>query len=226
MKKIKSIKDLLRISDEYYNYLIGKIDFDKDGWPIFSKEHFLIDNPKHVITFQNRNNKIVSDRAHTLLCFFSPDKVIYPRLCDLFYELNEYKEYIGVASTDITVTDDMDEELQELIILVNQLFMAILAVNGVKIVFNTRCGSKRSLRCFANVPQGIMCISGFLGCSVSNNYFEANKYIDKILALRPSVLIIYGKRDKWVEDELNLLGIEFIRFNDFHSLCTMARRVA
>ena len=98
MKIINNVQDLLLIAEEYYDYLKGKIEFDKNGWPIFRKGHFLMEKPGFVITFQNRKNKVVTDKAHTLLCLFSPDRNIYPRFTKLFDELNEYKKYMGVAS--------------------------------------------------------------------------------------------------------------------------------
>lgn len=46
------------------------------------------------------------------------------------------KKFMGVIGSDLTVTSDTDLEWQEAIMLVNQLYMAVLAVNNVKVVQN------------------------------------------------------------------------------------------
>ena len=47
---------------------------------------------------------------------------------------------------DATVTQDMDLEWQEEMMLLNQLFMAVLAVNDVRVVANLRTGSRETFR--------------------------------------------------------------------------------
>ena len=129
-----------------------------------------------------------------------------------------YKEYLGVIGPDITITEDMDAEMQETILLANQLFMAVLAVNGIKVVLNTRAGNRPAGVAFVNIPRGIMCASGFFGCPKSKNIIEALRYTDKILTIFPSALIIYGKKDSLVEEQLNQLGIRYRYYKDFHTL--------
>jgi hypothetical protein len=217
-KHISSIADLLDVISLMYQYLHGKIEFSNDGWPLFKKEHFLKVWPDLVVTYRDRNCVLVKDKKKTLLCFFTADCRIYPRFVKVFQEVNIYKEYLGVVEPDITVTQDMDVELQKVIMLANQLFIAVLAVNGVKIVLNTRSGDKDTLSCFRYIPRGVVCASGFLGCEKSNDYWEAATYTDKVLGLMPDKLIIYGKQDRLIDEQLSVVGISYRYYEDFHTL--------
>jgi hypothetical protein len=217
-KHIYSISDLLNIISLMYQYLQGRIEFSCDGWPVFKKEHFLEVWPDLVVTFRDRKSALVKNKKKTLLCFFTADCRIYPRFVKVFKEINTYKEFLGVVEPDVTVTQDMDVELQEVIMLANQLFIAALAVNGVRIVLNTRSGNKDTLSCFKYIPRGVVCASGFLGCEKSKNYWEAATYTDKVLGLMPERLIIYGKQDQLIDEQLDAIGIAYRYYEDFHTL--------
>lgn len=118
---------------------------------------------------------------------------------------------------DITITRDMDFEMQEMIMLANQLFVATLVVNNIKIIFNTRNGTLNTLNCFKHVPRHVMCASGFLGCDNSSDIFSSSPYVNKILRLMPSKLLIYGKHDYIVDQQLESLGINYRYYSDFHT---------
>ncbi|MCF0125134.1 MAG: hypothetical protein HUJ68_05155 [Clostridia bacterium] len=63
---------------------------------------------------------------------------------------------MGVIQSDITITCDMDIELQQAIMLLNSLYIAVLGVNGIKIIGNTRCGdivTQNNFKCF---PKDVM----------------------------------------------------------------------
>lgn len=212
---IASLADMLICINDLQRSLEGKIEFDKSGLPIFKREHFLQEIPEYVAPFPNRGNRLYAEPDKTAICFFCGDKFLYTRLKKVWRELDIYKQFQGVAFLDITVTDDMDIEWQRLIMLANQLFAAVLAVNGIKLIFNTRCGSRSTWDCLKQIPDGIMAISGFLGCSNAHNFFETVEFIDKILMIRPSQLLIYGKSDKWVDDVLERMGIRYRYFMDF-----------
>lgn len=118
----------------------------------------------------------------------------------------------------------MDLELQDTIILANQLFMAILAVNGIKVVLNTRIGNKNFTEYFKNIPHFTMCASGFLGCKNAKSHLEANSYVNKICYLFPEKLLLYGKKDILVNEQLNNLGINYKYYEDFHTMISKKRR--
>lgn len=119
---------------------------------------------------------------------------------------------------DVTVTSDMDEEWQEAIILLNHLFLAVLAVNGIKILLNTRTGGLDPDVIFKNTPHGVMVAAGFLGCDTTADECDYS-FMKKILVLLPEKLILYGKHDKIAERQLDILGIDFRTYTDFHRLC-------
>lgn len=221
--QILNLKDIFVVIDTFYQYLESKdIDFDESGFPVFRSEMFLQDWPELVIPFSQRKNSLVVNRQKTVICFFDKDHKLYPRLSKLFDEIEEYKNYMGVVGMDITVTDDMDEEWQEAMVLLNQLFLAVLAVNDIKIVINTRTAGIETEKVFKNVPQGIMVASGFLGCERLKDR-EDFSYLSKILALLPEKLIIYGKHDTKAEEQLDAMGINYRVYTDFHRLCKEVR---
>ena len=215
---VNNLIKLLKVVDNYYYYLKQRnFKFNKRGFPIFEKEMFLTEYPQMVIPYFQRKNKKISNKKDVVLCTFSKDAYIYPRLEKIFEEIAEYKKYKGVIISDLTVTRDMDIEFQTLLMLINQLYGAILAVNGIKIVMNARNGLPDTLKNFDNVPKNVMYASSSLGCS-KQGAFDLT-YIRKIIYLQPSKLILYGKHDHFVEDYLNNLGFDFICLPDFHTLC-------
>lgn len=177
---------------------------------------FLKEKPNLIIPYSNRKSKLIKDKKKTLICSYTSDKRIYPRLKNIFKEISEYKEYLGVATADITITDDMDIEWQQLTILLNLLYGAILAVNGIKIVLNLRIGSSYNIKLFKKISKNIQCISGFLGCKKENKYDYT--YLAKIMKFSPSTLLIYGKEDRNVNIMLDKMGINYKYYIDFHRL--------
>lgn len=217
--QILNLQDIFTITDELYLYLENKdIDFDEDGFPIFREEMFLKEWPELVIPYAQRKNRRVTNPKKTLLCFFDKDHKLYPRLGKVLDEINEYKNYMGAVGLDVTITEDMDDEWQTAIFLLNQLFLAVLAVNDIKIVINTRSAGLDLGHAFRNYPQQVMAASGFLGCDgikEERDYL----YLEKILSIMPSKLILYGKRDKRAEEQLLTMGIDYRVYTDFHRLC-------
>ena len=118
---------------------------------------------------------------------------------------------------DITVTSDMDIEWQRTIILLNQLFLAVLACNGIKIVMNTRIESPETISCYNNIPKNIVYAAGFLGCDKLTSNMDFS-FISKILYILPSKLLIYGKHDMIAEQQLQNMGIDYRVYADFHRL--------
>lgn len=217
-KSILTIMDLLHIINKLYEQIGPDIAIDAEGWPIFRPEHFATEWPQKVIPYTRRNNPCVVDKSQACLCFYAPDSQIYPRFVNVSQELEAYQQYAAVITPDITITQDMDLELQETIMLANALFAAVLASHGIKLIFNTRCGVRQTQQRFRNIPNHIMWASGFLGCSSSTDFHSATPYINKILGLRPGKLIIYGKRDAVVDEQLDLLGINYRYYEDFHMM--------
>ena len=106
--------------------------------------------------------------------------------------------------------------------LLNHLFLSVLAINDIKIIINTRTGGIDPYNAFVNVPKGIMVASGFLGCDKLEEEYDYS-YLAKVLNLMPEKLIIYGKHDSLVEKQLNVMGINYRVYVDFHRLCKEVR---
>ena len=221
--RINNLLDIFIVIDELYRYLRDKdITFDKTGLPIYRKEMFLTEWPELIIPYSQRKNRMVSDRSRTVLCFFDGDQRLYPRIGKLLDEIDEYRSFMGVIGLDVTITDDMDEEWQQAMFLLNHLFLSVLAINDIKIIINTRTGSINPYTAFANVPEGIMVASGFLGCDKLEEEYDYS-YLAKVLTLMPEKLIIYGKHDSLVEKQLDAMGISYRVYTDFHRLCKEVR---
>ena len=222
---LKTLKDILSLIEEYTKYLESRgCNFDEMGFPVLSRDFYLEEIPDDVVPYANRTLKFVNNPGKTLLCFYCPDRLIYPRLERIFDDLTEYRRFMGIAGFDVTVTLDMDIEWQKEIMLLNQLATAVVAYNGVPIVQNTRSGVQETHSCFRSVPKGVLCASGTLGCK-NQDEFQTLDYIEKILTLQPSGVLLYGKQDKIMENQLSSMGIPFGRYKDIHSRYSNARRL-
>ena len=216
---MNSLMDFLMLIDKFTKYLQEKgFPFSEEGYPLFEKQMFLTEEPDLIVPVNQRKNRRVINKKKTLIAFYCGDKLIYRRIVKLPEEIEEYQPYMGVIGCDITVTKDMDIEWQRAIILLNQLVMAIFATNGIKIVLNTRMGSKETRDMFKYFPKGVMIASGFRGGTrkhIRNNF----EYTSKVLYFLPNKLLIYGKCHNSVLRGLSQLGIECIVYSDFRELC-------
>ena len=213
---IRNIVDLLELERSFREYLLSRnVEFDDTGFPIFLPSMFLYEWPEVIVTYQCRNNvALVKNPSRTAICFFTADSRIYPRLEMVFDELDEYRRFMGVVSMDLTFTADMDSELQQLILTINMLFTMILAINGIRIILNTRCGGIESYTAFKSIPKEITVSSGFLGCDrLCENDFS---YISKIVFLFPCKVLIYGKHDLVAEEQLDRFGFVYKVYPDTH----------
>ena len=212
---MKNLLDFLKLIDEYQSYLIARGQaFSPDGWPMIDKKCFLDKPPDIIVPFLKRTDKRLQCYKSIAICSFSKDENIYPRLDNLMKDIEEYKKFAAVVALDLTVTWDMDKEWQDVILLVNRLFMAILAINGIKVIINTRIGSTMDFSSLQYLPHMVMCASGFLGCAKAKEYDMT--YLAKILFLRPSWLLIYGKCSDIERANLDRFGIKYIVYIDYH----------
>ena len=214
---IKNLIDIIDVTDKYLSYLNGRIEFSEEGFPLFIKDMFLNEEPELIVPFYNRHNKVVKDPKKTAICFFGSDESLYRRLENVFDDLKEYRLFQGVIGLDVTVTADMDAEWQDAVMLLNQLFLAVLAVNDIKIVMNARAGGSDSVKNLMRFPKNILWATSFLGCDNLSSESDFS-FISKILGLLPSKLLIYGKHDKIAEKQLSVMGISYRTYTDFHRL--------
>ncbi len=138
----RSIASFEGLIDRYADYLNGRgIRFDPQGFPILEPQVYLDEWPTLMVPYRDRKARFVRNPSRTVLCLFTGDARIYPRLENALDDIPEYRRYLGTVGSDLTVTSDMDPEWQRAVMLINQLYTAVLAVNGVKVVQNLRCGS-------------------------------------------------------------------------------------
>ncbi|MCF0128750.1 MAG: DUF4417 domain-containing protein [Pseudobutyrivibrio sp.] len=215
---MKSLGDVFRIIDEYTLYLEDReFQFSAEGLPIFTKEMFLHDTPELLVPVQHRKNRRVKNPDKTVLVFFCDDTLIYRRLDKLLDEIDMYKDYMGIVQADVTVTADMDIEWQRAIMLLNQLVMAMFAVNGIKVVLNSRRGCKETMDMFRYMPKGICIASGYRGASQSSKMDFS--YLAKMLWFMPEKIYIYGAVDDSLCEQMLNMGLDYIIYPDFRSYC-------
>lgn len=218
-KMIDSLPTILTLIDRYSRYLtLRGVRLDENGFPLLGASSFLDEWPNSIVPYKNRNTSLAADRHTTVICFYCNDRYIYPRLENVLDDVPEYRRFLGVIGADITVTDDMDLEWQVATMLLNHLFTAVLAINGIKVVANLRCGSTETLRYLSCIPHGVMCASGFLGCAKTDSVLDYT-YAAKILTVMPSKLLIYGKHDVLAENQLSTLGIAYRQYDDVRKRC-------
>lgn len=209
---IASLLDIVLTVDGMTTYLQDRgIRFDEKGFPLLDPEMFLDEWPADMVPFKHRNAPFVVNPSDTLLCFFAADADLYPRIDRVLNDLPEYRRFKGVVMMDATVTQDMDLEWQEEMMLLNQLFMAVLAVNDVRVVANLRTGSRETFKHLDAIPQNVMWAAGFLGCAPLQGD-EDSFFLEKVLRVRPSKLILYGRQDKTAEEQLDRFGINWRRY--------------
>ena len=197
----RSIASFEELIDRYADYLSGKgIQFNPQGFPMLQPQMYLDEWPELMVPYRDRKARFVHNPSHTVLCLFTSDMRIYPRLEKALDDIPEYSRYMGAVGSDLTVTSDMDLEWQQAIMLLNQLYLATLAVNGVKIVQNLRCGSPSTLGC-ANTESELDLL-----------------FAEKLFAIRPGKLLLYGKYDPIMERQANVAGVPCRIYPDAHTL--------
>lgn len=84
---------------------------------------------------------------------------------------------------DVTVTSDMDEEWAQETMLLNSLFTAVLATNGVPVIANLKCAGPNTLPLLDCIPPGVMCASGVLGCALTD---PMDCYLQSLALITPN----------------------------------------
>lgn len=220
---IRNLFDLVKTTEGILSYLKGKkVRFDKKGFPVLPKRAFLNSWPEQIVPYDFRKSRLVQNPSKTLLCFYCTDKRIYPRFEKVLDEIVEYRRFMGVVAVDITITSDMGAEWQKFIMLLQQLFLAVLYVNGIPVVANLRIGNAESASNLDGIPKGVMWAAGFLGCAKEK---ERNMdFIATVLRVLPSKLIVYGSEDCFAFQKLDRMGVGFRVYPDYHKQCGALRK--
>ena len=225
-KRVNSLRDYLVLASGLYRRLkaLG-CRFDGRGFPVIPKACYVRKAPGYMVDWENRYSKYIGTPSETAICFFRDDARIYRRLCALERDLPEYRKFAAVVEPDLTVTRDMEPQWQDMTMLLNRLSIAFLAYNRVPIIANSRCGGQGSLDNFETHPNDVVWASSTLGC-MNLASPEDLSYLSKMLTLRPSAVMLYGKTDRLMVEQLNRMGILWCTYPDFHSLCKVRDRFA
>ena len=218
LPRVTSLFDCLLLSDALYRKLLNLgCGFDRSGFPIIPKDCYAREPLEFMVDWDNRHSKFVSPPSESAICFFRDDARIYRRLATLERDISEYRRFGAVVEPDLTVTSDMDLAWQNMTMLINRLAIAFLAFNGIKIVANSRCGGTASRANLGLNPKGVVWASSTLGCAdlPTRENFD---YLVKMLALQPAHVMVYGKVDRLMHDQLSRMGIPWRAYPDFHAL--------
>lgn len=195
------------------------VKFFDDGFPKFKHEWFISDSPKVVAPF-NKRQYYLQNKRDISICYFEKDEHLYPRLDKIFKEIDILKEYHSVCMMDISISPLMLDEVQRMNLLLNLLFICIVAVNGIKIIPSFRTGDFETLvllkRSVGNSRYWVM---GAVGTQMNrSNSFYDYLFRTKCLFFMPEVLLSYGRPNKNTTQCLKEYGIEYIEYRDFRFL--------
>lgn len=198
-----------KLKQEHWN-------FNQYGYPIFPREVLLSEIPSVMEPLQNI--RTCKHPSETLLCSFTKDKFINPRLERIFDEVSLYKKFMGLGEFDLSPRLSDDLKIQKTNILLSQLATAFIASKGVKIIPNFRIGNLSTLFTLESYPKNIPFVVGTLGCSKRYGQIHEEIFVAKCLKQRPSFLIIYGSLSKHYAKLLNDLGMSYVVLDDFRKI--------
>lgn len=170
------------------------IAFNKQGFPIFKKEHFLSSLKSSMIPYTHRNEAY--DKKDTIICFYEMDKFLYRKLTfsklkEVAKNLNEYGGFVGY---DLSIFKDFLYPMQKFYILANLVISMFFVLNGNKMIPNLRADQTQGRSYFHLFRDAPLVCCGTLGCSrekirKATNIIEIKNYCEK----HPSQKVIqYG----------------------------------
>lgn len=204
----------------YTKYLLEKgVSFYPDGFPIFKQEWFVKTLPLQIAPF-NKRQYYKGDKSKISICYFGKDEHLYPRVDKIFNEINVLKEYHSVCMMDISISPLMLDEVQKMNLLINLLFICVVAVNNIKIIPSFRTGDLETLYLLdRSVKNPNYWIMGAVGTQrVRSNSFYENLFRCKCMFLCPKTLLIYGKPNIHTLKCLEEYEINYKIYEDFRDL--------
>ncbi len=202
---------------------IKKIKFDENGFPTFDKHWFLNDIPDEMLPFYHRNE--CKRKSRTCICFNASDETLYPRISSVFSDLDIYREYMGVAPMDLSVSRYMLLEVQIFNLYLNALFMATLGCNGIKIVAPIRYGSIETVPLFTCYSQAPIYSVGSIGTKPQkgeNSFYENYEFaLFKAIVIknRRAKLLVYGPLSEDESGAWQSKGLTPYQYLDYHTRC-------
>ena len=215
MRKI----NLHRFAVELYIKLLKLgVKFNEFGYPICPKEMLLTEAPDEIIPFEHKNS--CRNPKKTDVCYFQKDKLLYRRLQKLDSDANILQHYMAVSGFDLSPRLQSDLKNQKFNILLNRMIDVYMAIKGIKILPNFRIGDLETIDSLSTYPVGSCFAVGTLG---SSNWkvteTDLSYLMAKLLYIRPSKLLIYGKLKNEYKRILDELNVPFRVYEDFRTSC-------
>lgn len=210
----------IELVEHYSTYLKERgVEFYEDGFPKFKLEWFITDSPLVIAPFNKRQYYWQSKRDISI-CYFGKDEHIYPRLDKVFEEIEILKEYHSVCMMDVSISPLMLDEVQRMNLLLNLLFICLIAVNNIKIIPSFRTGNFETLKMLIrSVGFSKYWVMGTVGTQqIRSNAFYEYLFRTKCLLIMPNVLLSYGRPNSNTIQCLNDYGIECKTYKDFRAL--------
>lgn len=209
--------NLFKIAIELERYLRERgIEFNEDGYPIFTEEMLLKDMPEGVCPIGQ--TYYVKEKSKYILVSFSNDENIYKKLLALQNDVDEYLQYKGFGGFDLSPRINWDVKLQRFNLLLSKLGDAFLAVNGVKLIPNFRTGSLDTFEVLSIYPPNTWYSVGALGCGRGRIKINMMYLGTKLVLTNPDMLIYYGKLKPEYARILDEYGVKYKVFTDFQRL--------
>ena len=196
------------------------VQFYENGFPIFKKEWFITTKPK-VIAPYNKRQYYKESKSEISICYFEKDEHLYPRLERVFQEIEILIGYHSVCMMDVSISPLMLDEVQRMNMLLNLLFICVVAVHGIKIIPSFRTGDYETLKLLVlSVGKSKYWVMGAVGTQqITKNAYYENLFRCKCMTILPEELLIYGKPNKSTISCLNQYGIRFEPvYKDFRDL--------
>lgn len=208
----------LSLAIQLHEYLSSKgVDFSRDGFPIFSADWFLDEEPDEILPYPHR--RVCKDPRRTAICFNCSDDDLYVRISCAINDVHEYRSYLGLMPMDISVSHYMLSEAQKFNLLLNSLFLAVMGINGIKFAAPARFGSLETIPLFACYQKAPILSVGSIGTrhnAKRENDYEA--YCRKALRLvlpQARLLLSYGEMRIEEANEWKSLGIKTRSYVDY-----------
>ncbi len=162
----------------------------------------------------------IMPKKNTSICFCIPDGRIYPRFEKVFDEINELKSFQSVCAMDLSVSKNMNREMQNFNMLLNSLYMAVLAYSGIKIIPSLRCGDESTIHFLLNHKGAPLWILGIHGNSQNCDVYAFDEYIlrSEFIFIHPKKVLLYGNPSKREKDILDDIEIPYRAYDHFLKL--------
>ena len=200
----------IELVERYTAYLKEKgVEFYDNGYPKFKPNWIITTKPKVIAPF-NKRQYYWQNKHDISICYFGKDEHLYPRLDKVFEEIEILKDYHSVCMMDISISPLMLDEVQRMNLLLNLLFICVVAVNGIKIIPSIRTGSPETLELLVkSVGHSDYWVMGIIGTQqIRNNAFYEYLFRTKCMFIMPRHLLCYGQPNKQTINCLEEYGIE------------------